>query len=118
MDLFDTTHLGLERAISGAAQRQTALASNIANANTPNYKPRDVDFHSALQAAFASGDRNRVATAGFAQTTQDDVMRPDGSGVDVDVESAKMAQNGLEYQALIQVARGRIDIIESAMGTK
>jgi flagellar basal body rod protein FlgB len=34
------------------------------------------------------------------------------------VESAKMAQNGLEYQALIQVARGRIDILESAMGTK
>src|SRR5919107_3561264 len=82
MELFDTTQLGLERAISGAAQRQTALASNIANANTPNYRPRDVDFHSALQAAFASGDRDRVATAGFAQTTQDDVMRPDGSGVD------------------------------------
>jgi flagellar basal-body rod protein FlgB len=118
MDLFDTTQLGLERAISGAAQRQTALASNIANANTPNYKPQDVDFHSALQAAFASGKRESVASAGFAQTTQTDVMRPDGSGVDVDVESAKMAQNGLEYQALVQVARGRIDILESAMGTK
>jgi flagellar basal-body rod protein FlgB len=118
MELFDTTQLGLERAISGAAQRQTALASNIANANTPNYKPRDVDFHSALQAALASGKPETVANAGFAETTQTDVMRPDGSGVDVDVESAKMAQNGLEYQALIQVARGRIDIIESAMGTK
>ena len=118
MELFDTTQLGLERAISGAAQRQTALASNIANANTPNYRPRDVDFHSALQAAFASGDRNSVATAGFAQTTQNDVMRPDGSGVDVDGESATIAQNGLEYQALVQVARGRIDILESAMGSK
>jgi flagellar basal-body rod protein FlgB len=118
MELFDTTQLGLERAITGAAQRQTALASNIANANTPNYKPRDVDFHSALQAAFASGDKQSVATAGFAQTTQTDVMRADGSGVDVDVESAKMAENGLEYQALVQVARGRIDILESAMGTK
>ena len=118
MDLFDTTQLGLERAISGAAQRQTALASNIANANTPNYKPRDVDFHSALQAAFASGKKESVASAGFAETTQTDVMRADGSGVDIDVESAKMAENGLEYQALVQVARGRIDILESAMGTK
>jgi flagellar basal body rod protein FlgB len=45
-------------------------------------------------------------------------MRPDGSGVDVDVESAKMSQNGLEYQALIQVARGRIDILQSAIGSK
>jgi flagellar basal-body rod protein FlgB len=118
MELFDTTQLGLQRAISGAAMRQSALAANIANANTPNYKPRDVDFHSALQAAFSSGKRESVAAAPFAQTTQNDVMRPDGSGVDVDVESAKMAENGLEYQALIQVARGRLDIIESAMGTK
>jgi flagellar basal-body rod protein FlgB len=118
MELFDTTQLGLQRAIEGAAQRQTALASNLANANTPGFKPKDVDFHSALQRAFATGNRNDVATTGFATTTQNDVMRQDGSGIDVDVESAKMAQNGLEYQALVQVARGRIDIIESAMGTK
>jgi flagellar basal-body rod protein FlgB len=118
MELFDTTQLGLQRAIEGAAQRQTALASNLANANTPNFKPRDVDFHSALRAAFASGNRDSVATAGFAQTTQSDAMRQDGNGIDIDVESAKMAENGLEYQALIQVARGRIDIVESAMGSK
>ena len=119
MPLFDTTQLGLERAISGAAARQTALASNVANANTPGFKPQDVDFHSALQAAFASDDpKAAVANASYAETTQTDVMRPDGSGVDVDVESAKMAQNGLEYQALIQVARGRIDILQAAIGSK
>ena len=119
MPLFDTTQLGLERAISCAAARQTALASNVANANTPGFKPKDVDFHSALQAAFASGDPAKaVAGAGFAETTQTDVMRPDGCGVDVDAESAKMAQNGLEYQALIQVARGRIEILQSAIGSK
>jgi flagellar basal-body rod protein FlgB len=116
MQLFDTTQLGLERALSGAAARQTALASNIANANTPGYKPKDVDFHSALQAAFASGDPSAVANASYAETTQSDVMRADGSGIDVDVESAKMAQNGLEYQALVQVARGRIEILQSAIG--
>jgi flagellar basal-body rod protein FlgB len=116
MQLFDTTQLGLERALSGAAARQTALASNIANANTPGYKPRDVDFHSALRSALASGDPQAVENAGFAETTQTDVMRPDGSGIDVDVESAKMAQNGLEYQALTQVIRGRIEIIQSAIG--
>ena len=118
MELFDTTQLGLQRAISGAAMRQSALAANIANANTPNYKPRDVDFHTALKAAFASGTRASVAGTPFATTTQNDVMRPDGSGVDVDVESSKMAENGLEYQALVQIARGRLDILESAMGTK
>ena len=111
--------LGLHAdALKLRAERTKVLASNLANANTPGFKPKDVDFHSALQRAFATGSRNEVASAGFATTSQDNVMRQDGSGIDVDVESAKMAQNGLEYQALVQVARGRIDIIESAMGTR
>ena len=117
MELFDTTQLGLERAISGAAQRQTALAANLANANTPGYKPKDVDFHSALRAAFergASGEEIHRTT--FAESTQTGVVRPDGSAVDVDVESAKLSQNALEYQTLVSVARGRIEIIKSAMG--
>jgi flagellar basal-body rod protein FlgB len=119
MELFDTTQLGLERAISGAAQRQNALAANIANANTPGYQPKDVDFHSARRSACAAGAGARdVAATPFAETAQTGVMRPDGSGVDVDVEAAKLAQNGLEYQTLVQVARGRIDILESAMGTR
>src|SRR3954470_1037898 len=116
MPLFDTTQLGLERAISGAAQRQTALASNLANANTPGYKPKDVDFHSALRAAFESGaSAEQVHTTPFAESTQTGVERADGSGVDVDVESSKLSQNALEYQTLVQVARGRIDILESAI---
>jgi flagellar basal-body rod protein FlgB len=119
MELFDTTQLGLERAISGAAQRQTALASNLANANTPGYKPRDVDFHTALRSAFEAGaSAEQVHRTAFAETTQTGVMRADGSAVDVDVESSKVAQNALEYQTMVQVARGRIDILESAIGTR
>jgi flagellar basal-body rod protein FlgB len=116
MELFDTTQLGLERAITGAEMRQSALSANVANANTPGYKPRDVDFHSALRDAFATGGDVEHAT--IAQTTSTDTMRADGSGIDIDVEASKLAQNGLEYQALIQAARGRIDIIESAMGVR
>jgi flagellar basal-body rod protein FlgB len=110
MELFDTTQLGLERAISGAAQRQTALASNLANANTPGYKAKDVDFHSAGASA------EEVHSTPFAESTRPGVARADGSSVDVDVESAKLSENAMEYQALVQVARGRIDILKSAMG--
>jgi flagellar basal-body rod protein FlgB len=117
MDLFDTTQLGLERAISGSAQRHAALAGNLANANTPGYAPRDVDFHGALRAAFESG-RDAVASATFTATSEPGVMRADGSGVDVDVTAAKLAENGLDYEALVSAARARIDILESAMGTR
>jgi flagellar basal-body rod protein FlgB len=115
MDLFDTTQLGLRKAISGAAQRQNVLADNVANANTPGYKPRDIDFHSALRSAFSAG-RDAVQSAGPIQTTQTATTRADGSGVDIDVESAKLAQNALEYQTLLQVSKGRTDILKSAMG--
>ncbi|MEA2320209.1 MAG: flagellar basal-body rod protein FlgB [bacterium] len=115
MELFDTTQLGLKRAISGAAQRQNVLADNVANANTPGFKPRDVDFHTALRSAFADG-RDAVQSASFAESAQDTVVRADGSGVDIDVESAKLSQNALEYQTLLQVSKGRTDILKSAIG--
>ena len=57
--LFDTTQLALERTIQGAALRQTALAGNLANANTPGYQRVDVDFHSALGRALELRRRAR-----------------------------------------------------------
>jgi flagellar basal-body rod protein FlgB len=43
-------------------------------------------------------------------------MQADGNSVDIDVEQANIAKNGLEYEALVTVARGRIDILKAAMG--
>jgi flagellar basal-body rod protein FlgB len=43
-------------------------------------------------------------------------MRADGNSVDIDVESATMARNALDYEALVSVSRARIDVLESAMG--
>jgi flagellar basal-body rod protein FlgB len=43
-------------------------------------------------------------------------MRADGNGVDIDTESAQMAKNGLEYDALVSVDKARIQILQSAMG--
>jgi flagellar basal-body rod protein FlgB len=42
-------------------------------------------------------------------------MRLDGGTVDLDVEASNLAQNGLEYQALVSVAKGRLNIIQSAI---
>jgi flagellar basal-body rod protein FlgB len=118
VNLFDTTQLGLERALTGASMRQATLAGNIANANTPGYQRRDVDFHGALSAAMDAG-RGAVQNVAFsAETVPNSTMRADGNSVDIDVESASMASNALEYEALVSVARGRIDVLESAMGTR
>jgi len=120
--LFDTTQLALERAVSGAAQRNTALASNLANANTPGYQRVDVDFHSALASALSSGDavQARSSLDAMAFQPQPDLSvgatRADGSTMDVEAESAKLSANALEQQAAVQVAKARIAILQSAIG--
>jgi flagellar basal-body rod protein FlgB len=117
MNLIDTTQLGLQRAISGAGLRQETIAGNIANANTPGYQRKDVDFHTTLRAALATDSPSEVSATTFESTTASSgAMRFDGNGVDIDTESATMASNALEYETLLSVAKGRTDILRSAMG--
>lgn len=118
MTLFDTTQTALERAMSGATLRHATLAANLANANTPGYRPSDVDFHSALRSAMTGGPEAVAAVDISPVRSTGGALRADGNGVDVDVESAKLAENGLELSALAQVAAARLDILRSAIGTR
>jgi flagellar basal-body rod protein FlgB len=120
MTLFDSTQLALEAAMRGSALRQSLLTSNLANVNTPGYQRKDVDFHAALRAAQRTDQP--LETVAFQPTaatgSAERVMRPDGSGVDPDQEAAALAENGLEYQALVQVAGARNAILQTAMGVR
>jgi flagellar basal-body rod protein FlgB len=119
MDLFDSTQNLLAGALRGAAARQSALAENLANANTPGYRRVDVDFHDVLRAAADGGSADRLAQTDFTpQVDQAARMRLDGGTVDLDVEASSLAANGLEYQALVAVAQGRLSIVQSALGIR
>jgi flagellar basal-body rod protein FlgB len=117
--LFDTTQLALQGVISGAAKRHEALAANLANANTPGYQRVDVDFHGQLAAAMGrTGAASALEGMSFTPTRDTSVgaVQADGSTVDAEAESAKLAENALESQAAVQVAAARIAILKSAMG--
>jgi flagellar basal-body rod protein FlgB len=118
--LFDTTQLGLEQALSGAALRQRALANNIANANTAGYKRSDVDFHSTLAQVLGSpgADEKLKGITFTAETDTTSSTRADGNNVDIDSEMANLSQNSLEYQSLVTVARARLSMLQIAMGTR
>ncbi len=117
-----------QTALSLRSQRQELLASNIANADTPNYKARDIDFTSALQGAMA---RAGVPAAPLANTAQAHVPRGtpsgnaladgtpvlyrgvvqgavDGNTVDMDVERNQFADNALRYEAGIMMINSQI----------
>ncbi|HVW16723.1 MAG TPA: flagellar basal body rod protein FlgB [Solirubrobacteraceae bacterium] len=117
MDVFDTTQIALGRAMEGAAQRQTVLAGNLANANTAGYVRRDVDFTSTLRDALKADDPDKaLEDATFSETTDPGAVQGDGNGVDLDTESSALAQNGLLYQSLASVLRTRNAILEDAIG--
>jgi len=114
MALVDSTQQLLEAAMRGSWERQTALTNNVANADTPGYQRVDVNFESALQSAMTSGES--PAQMEFQAESQPQQASPNGSGVSIDQESARLAENGLDYQALTQVLGARNGIMRSAIG--
>ena len=100
----------------GSWQRETALTNNIANADTPGYERQEVNFESALQGAISGGEPEALSRLQFQTETQPAADGPNGGTVSVDQESAKLAENGLDYQALTQVLNTRNNIMRSAMG--
>ena len=114
MALVDSTQQLLEAAMRGSWQRETALTNNIANADTPGYQPQEVNFESALQSAIGTGEA--VSQMQFQAETRPQQAGPNGETVSVDQEAAKLAENGLDYQALTQVLGARNNIMRSAIG--
>jgi flagellar basal-body rod protein FlgB len=114
MPLVDSTQQLLEAAMRGSWQRQTAITNNLANADTPGYQPQEVSFETALQNAVSGGESPEEIQ--FQTETRHVEAGPNGTGVSADEESAKLAENGLDYEALTQVMGARNDIVRSALG--
>lgn len=114
MSLLDQTQSALEAAMSGSMLRQTLLTNNIANADTPGYQPQDVNFQSTLQNALSSGQS--PTSVSFQPFTEAAQTTANGNGVSPEEQSAQLAENGLLYQELTQVAAAREGILKSAMG--
>jgi flagellar basal-body rod protein FlgB len=102
------TGLELGHFMSYLSQRQEVIASNIANADTPGYKTRDIemplDFSSALQDAKNSA----VETPGLA-------TRNDGNNVGIDREARLLAENTLKFNLATQMVKGELKSIRLAI---
>lgn len=90
------------------SQRQEVLASNIANADTPQYKARDFDFAAELKAKLDSPSLATPTNPVPLQyrVPQQDSM--DGNTVDLDFERAQFANNALHYEANLTVLTAHI----------
>ncbi len=119
-------------ALSFRAARQEVIASNIANADTPGYRARDIGFGDALRAAqahhggtvpalartapghFASGLH---AAAGPSAVSYRTPLQPsaDGNSVNLDTERAQFADNAVRYEANLMFIGGQLKTLLSAI---
>ena len=118
----------IQSALNLRARRQEVLASNIANADTPNYKARDLDFAGALKNALGAAggpiqlartSERHLAAAGGTDSTLKyrSSVQPslDGNSVDMDVERAHFTDNALHYQFLLDRATNQFKTLGLAI---
>lgn len=101
-------------ALQVRAQRMGMLASNIANASTPGFKAKDVDFRAALAGAVQGGDADRAIDS---NTLYRRPLQPslDGNTVELVTEQTAFAENAVAYQTTLAFLNGRISTITRAL---
>jgi len=101
-------------ALEVRSQRMGVLASNIANAATPGYKARDIDFAAALNARMAGA--NDTSTNQSATLYRVPVMPSlDGNTVELQTEQVAFSENAVGYSATLSFIRGRVDTLTRAL---
>lgn len=105
--------------IHGAAlelrsQRMGLLTSNIANAATPGFKARDIDFAAALKAR-TSGASEDQAIASATRYRVPVMPSLDGNTVEMATEQTAFAENAVGYSATLNFLKGRVETITRAI---
>ncbi|HMD51016.1 MAG TPA: flagellar basal body protein [Bryobacteraceae bacterium] len=100
---------GAERYMNLLSARQKIVSSNIANADTPGYKTKDIDFQTELANQMQGTQTpNPIEVSGLK-------TKNDGNNVDIDRESRLLAENDLRFAVASAMARSDIQSIKSAI---
>jgi flagellar basal-body rod protein FlgB len=101
-------------ALTLRSQRLAMLASNIANAATPGYKARDIDFGAAMAAAEGGQSPDQAAASATLYRVP---VTPslDGNTVELSTEQTLFAENAVQYRATLSFLEGRISTIRRAL---
>ena len=132
MDFGDIPLMALlKERMTWLGKRQDILSQNVANADVPGFKPRDlkpVDFEQTLKAATASSGSSLTVTdphhissqrssGGFEQDDGADVeSSPNGNSVSLEAQMIKVAETQAEYQAVTNLYAKAIDMMKVAIG--
>ncbi len=133
-----TQNIGLLKALGAKmdylSQRQRIIAQNVANADTPNYRPQDlkpVDFGTVLKGVTASkgiqmvstnamhvGAGNEVAAAKEGKQKKVYEVAPDGNAVIMEEQMIKSGQTVMDYNLMTSLYQKNVSLIKTALGTR
>ena len=103
----------LEQFLTLTNKRETVIAANMANVDTPGYHTQDVNFQQEMNRALASPERE--STGVKVKNVSGLLERPDGNNVDLDRESMLLSEAQLQYQLGTQLLKSRFHQLLSAI---
>lgn len=114
----DTYQLA-RKLLDASALRQEAIASNVANAETPGYRRLDIapSFESELKAHMTAGTIGTTPTSApsLVEDSTATSTKPDGNNVEIEGELLAMNRNAVEYDYLTQVISGNLKQLKMAI---
>jgi flagellar basal-body rod protein FlgB len=106
--MLDGVGASTEQYMNLVSARQKVVASNIANADTPGYQTKDIDFASELASQMYGAKPNVIEVAGLK-------TKNDGNNVDVDREARMLAENAMRFSVASNLAHSEINTIRTAI---
>ena len=127
---FDPIIGALNTSLNLRLANQNVISSNIANADTPGYKAKAMEFESAFREALGTGGKIKLEAgeAGHVSHNETDPVNPeiyedpngveslDGNTVDRSQEMARMAENQLIYDASAEILKRKLGMLKYAIG--
>ena len=109
----DVSSSSLRVAVAGLSARQTAIADNIANIETPGYQARKVKFEEALSAAAAHGQSPTSVTPSVQNSLEP--TRLNGSNVNLDEETLSHIDTTMRYQLTLRAMDSKYGMLRDAI---
>ncbi len=125
--MLDSTTRGLEKNLDLTQRRNTLIAGNVANAETPGFRAKDLNFAGELARAMGKdpGQELKKTNARHLDTTSDSssrvvddlsgTTRADGNNVDIDLQMGRLAYNSGKYSAATRFLRKKLGMLKFAI---
>jgi len=125
--IFGEAIPGIQKMMDLTYRRNQAITSNIANAETPQYRAADVDFAQELERAFEEKSPNDlvktspkhmdISSQSEAHLIADysGATKPDGNNVDIDIQMGRLAYNSAKYSSAANLMRRQMQFLKNAI---